>query len=297
MKRLLTVCVILTLVALSVAGCAPPTVTPTPGPSTTGTGTPPATPAVEPSVTPTTTPAKESVPITVFFSYQEKMQAVQRWAPAGTTAVLREALTALLAGPTAAEKSAGLSSQIPAGTKLRGVSIDAGVAQVDLSREFNTGGGSLSMFHRIAQVVFTASQFDTVKSVRFYLEGKRLDVLGGEGVIIDKPQTRKMWEEQSPAILVTSPGWGGAVSEGTSIRGTANVFEAVFTLQIFDDAGLKLMEATVRASSGTGTRGTWSVKAKLGTTTATRGTIKVFDASAKDGKPQHVVVIPVTFER
>jgi len=294
MKRLCSLFIVVALVALTVTGCWSGT------PSTPGTVTPVATstPATGPSVTPTsTTPTEEQVPINVYFSYQEKMQAVQRYAPAGTKAVLRAALDALLQGPTEEEKTAGLTSQIPAGTTLLGLTISDGVAYVDLNSHYDDGGGSLSMFHRIAQVVYTSTQFKTVKSVQFSMNGKRVKALGGEGVIIEKPQTRKMWEEQAPAILVESPAWGGVVTEGSTIKGTANVFEGVFQLQLKDSSGVKLMDVTINATSGTGTRGTWTTTAKLGVTTATAGTLRVFDYSPKDGKPENVVEIPVVFER
>ena len=43
------------------------------------------------------------------------------------------------------------------------------------------------MFMRLAQVVYTVTQFDTVKSVRFHLDGEPVDVFSGEGIVLDKP--------------------------------------------------------------------------------------------------------------
>lgn len=295
MKRFWTAFLICALVVLAVAGCAPKPAEPgTPGQTPEVTPTP----AVEPSVSPTsTTPTKEDVPIVVYFSYKEKMQPVQRYAPAGTTGVLKAALNALMEGPTDAEKAAGLSSQIPAGTKVNGVAIRGNVAIIDLTTDYDSGGGSLSMFNRIAQVVYTATQFKTVAAVEFRMEGKKLEVLGGEGVELDGPQTRKDWEDEAPAILVDSPAWGGKLSEGDTIRGTANVFEATFQMELKDAAGLRLFESTITAASGTGTRGAWSAKAVLGSTASSKGTLKVFEYSAKDGKPINVIEIPVLLER
>jgi hypothetical protein len=81
------------------------------------------------------------------------------------------------------------------------------------------------------------------------------------------------------------------------MRGSANVFEATFQVELKDSAGFKLFESTVMASSGTGTRGDWTAAATLGTSDAKKGILKVFDLSAKDGKPENVVNIPVVFER
>ena len=84
------------------------------------------------------------------------------------------------------------------------------------------------MFTRLAQVVFTLTQFPTVDGVRFKLDGKLIDTLGGEGIIIDEPLDRDDYEDMSPAILVESPTVGATLRSPMRITGTANVFEAVF---------------------------------------------------------------------
>ncbi len=50
---------------------------------------------------------------------------------------------------------------------------------------------------RLAQVVYTITQFPTVKGVVFSLDGEPIDVLGGEGIIIDQPLTRRDYAEPS----------------------------------------------------------------------------------------------------
>ena len=115
------------------------------------------------------------------------------------------------------------------------------------------------MFMRLAQVVFTLTQFPTVEGVEFKLDGKPIDVLGGEGIIIDHPMTRADYEDLSPAILVESPTLGDTVSSPVRVTGTANVFEAVFRINIVDWDGLIIADQRVQATSGTGTRGTFDV--------------------------------------
>jgi spore germination protein GerM len=98
-------------------------------------------------------------------------------------AVLEE----LLAGPTAAELDRDLTTEVPEGTRLRGLTITDGVATVDLSGDFEEGGGTLGLTLRLAQVVCTLDQFPTVDGVRFALDGAVVDVFSGDGLVIDEP--------------------------------------------------------------------------------------------------------------
>src|SRR3990170_252090 len=90
--------------------------------------------------------------------------------------IARAALEQLLAGPTDAEAEAGLHSEIPEGTELLDLAIEDGIATVDLSGEYDDGGGSLAMFTRLAQVVYTLTQFPTVEGVTFELDGEPVEV-------------------------------------------------------------------------------------------------------------------------
>jgi peptidoglycan hydrolase-like protein with peptidoglycan-binding domain len=123
----------------------------------------------------------------VHFTRGEQLATVER--PA-TSTPLASALRALIAGPTQAERAQGFSTEIPAATKFRGVVLRKGVAYVDLTRAFESGGGSASMFARLSQLVYTGTAVDGVKSVRLLLDGKRVAYIGGEGVIVDHPLTR-----------------------------------------------------------------------------------------------------------
>ena len=90
------------------------------------------------------------------------------------------ALRALVAGPTPAEVAAGLGTEIPAETTVRWVEVAGDEITVDLSGPFELGGGSLSMFLRIGEVVFTATQFEGIDVVRFRIDGMPVDMIGGE---------------------------------------------------------------------------------------------------------------------
>ena len=243
----------------------------------------------------TTTPstaASGTTTVRVYFSRDEKMAAATRVVPK-TQQTGAAAMKALLEGPTAAEKDAGMSSAIPAGTTFLGLQIKDGIATVDLSVEYGSGGGSLSMFTRLAQVVFTLTQFPTVEGVRFKLDGELIDMLGGEGIIVDEPVDREDYEDMSPAILVESPTVGATVGSPMRITGTANVFEAVFKVNIVNWDGLIIAEKVVMASSGTGTRGTFDVTIPFNVDKAGLGGLIVFAESPKDGSHINVVEIPL----
>ena len=145
-----------------------------------------------------------------------------------------------------------MGSQIPAGSQLLGLTIEDGVATVDLTSEFESGGGSASMNMRIAQVVYTLTQFPTVKGVLFELDGQRVDVLGGEGVVVDEPVTRKDYRDLLPAILVVDPQIGVRVHNPVVVQGTANVFEANVQVEVVDANGKVVGSAFTTATCGTG---------------------------------------------
>lgn len=205
---------------------------------------------------------------------------------------LGETLTALLEGVTEDEATMGLSSTIPEGTELLGVEVSNGVASVDLSDEFESGGGSLSMMGRVAQIVYTATRFEDVDSVRFFLEGTPLDVLGGEGLIIDEPQTRSAWTELIPPILIEEPLWGSTVGSEIDIAGTVEIESGTVSYVIVDADGLIIHEGEIAGTSGE--RSEFADSVTLGEIPNTgMGSIIVWEWAA-DGSQQHVLEYPLT---
>jgi spore germination protein GerM len=104
--------------------------------------------------------------------------------------MLESAFKRLLAG----ENTEEVTSAIPAGTQLRSVRLGPEGIHVDLSEEFRQGGGSLSMTARVGQVLYTATSLNPDANVWFEVEGEPLEVLGGEGLIVDQPMTRASFE-------------------------------------------------------------------------------------------------------
>lgn len=174
-----------------------------------------------------------------------------------TVAVGGASMRQLLEGPTEFEAEhdpmkSVISTAIPEGTLFLGLDIKDGLATVDLSKEFESGGGSFSMGARLAQVVYTLTQFPTVERVRFRLDGKPVTVFSGEGLVLDQPVTRDDYLDYLPAIFVDSPALGDTIKAPIRIQGVANVFEAQFIAAIEDSNGVLLQERSVMATCGTG---------------------------------------------
>lgn len=105
--------------------------------------------------------------------------------------ILEGAIKSLLVGPV----DKAFTTTIPKGTKLRNVSLEANGVRVDLSKEFTKGGGSASMTGRVAQVLYTATSLDPAAKVWIEVEGKPLEVLGGEGLELEQPLTRENFKK------------------------------------------------------------------------------------------------------
>lgn len=141
-----------------------------------------------PGQPPATDPQPTTMTVRLYFGNEDRVMAVERTVPY-SQAVAKTAMTELLKGPTTAElKGLALHTQIPKGTTLKNITVKNGIAKVDLSNQFDDGGGTLSMTMRLAQVVYTLAQYGTIDSVEFWMDGKKVEVFSGEGLMLDHPQ-------------------------------------------------------------------------------------------------------------
>ena len=240
-----------------------PTTTEATGTGTTAAGTPSGTVA----------PDAAGVTLNVTFLDGGKVATGHRRV-APTQAVARAALDQLVAGPNATEQGVGYSSGIATGTKVGGIDIAGGVATVDLTP-------AVTDHAEQAQVVYTLTQFPSVEKVRF----------GSGGT----PVTRADYRDVTPLIFLESVAPGDIVSSPVTVAGDANTFEATVQIKVVGADGSVLVNTFTTATSGSGTWGTFSKDVPFNRADNTSGKVVVFWDSPKDGTPQDVTEVPVTF--
>jgi len=196
----------------------------------------------------------------------------------GTKSVAKAAVNGLLTGPTTAETARPIETAIPTGTQLLDLSIDKGVATVNLSAEFVSGGESSAVQTRLGQVTYTLTQFPTVKSVVFQIEGVQL----ADAV------ARADYVALLPDIWVDRPAFNAAIGNPAHVTGNADVFEATFRISILDGSGKVIADAQVMASCGSGCRGTFDTTIAYTVSKAQYGILRAYNPSAKDGSPESI---------
>ena len=100
---------------------------------------------------------------------------------------LQAVMEVLLEGLTADELNRGYLSLIPDGTKLRSIRVSDGIATMDFSEEFmfNTFG-SEGMQTQLKQIIYTATEFPTVKAVQFLIDGNKVSYMS-ESIYTEQP--------------------------------------------------------------------------------------------------------------
>lgn len=226
--------------------------------------------------TTTTAMPGETVFIRAYFIRDGKLAAAGRMG-VHTLAVGQASIGALLSGPNRAERRIGFSTALPENSELRKIIKNGNRLTVALSTSLERAAE--------AQVVMTLTQFSSIRDVVIVTPSDR-----------SRPLDRADFENLLPAVLVESPLPFEQVGNPLRVSGTSNTFEATSQLELLEANGKLLAAKTVTASSGTGTRGTFSVSLRF-QASAGRATLVSFESSAKDGSRIHVVRIPLRFSR
>jgi germination protein M len=202
-------------------------------------------------------------------------------------------MAALLAGPDQAERAAQMSSAVPTGSRLLHLSIASGIARADFNTQFASGAGALSAIARVDQVVYTLTQFPTVQKVLFLVNGKVARTFTSEGLVFGHPVGRADERSLLPPIFIERPALGDTLRSPFRLSGLANTFEAVFQVLLVDATGHTVVSRVVHASAGTGTWGSFSLSIAFFGAHPGMGRLIAFERSAKNGRPIHLVQIPI----
>lgn len=225
------------------------------------------------STTTTSTPAKTTT-VRVYFLRNGQVWPVAREI-AKTQAVATAALDELLQAPTTQERTdLKLRTAVPDGTEITILSVADGVATIRLKRTLDSAA--------LAQIVYTLTQFPTVKKVAL-----------GDIVEAERTYGRTGSEEFTPPILVESPLSGETVSSPIRVTGTANTFEATFQYELRGPDEKILSKHFEMATSGSGTRGTFDFSVPYTLGNGGPGKLVVYEDSAENGARIHVQEIPL----
>ena len=104
------------------------------------------------------------------------------------------AIKELISAPTKWEKSKGFTSEIPNGTKVLSIRESANSIMIDLSPNFESGGGAESTYMRVKQIIKTANANTSIPTY-LYINGKQANVIGGEGIMIKQPLNERSFDE------------------------------------------------------------------------------------------------------
>ena len=257
------------------------------------------TATISPSPTPSAAPAHAPHDVAIYYVGKTPAprqllyrEVVSRAWPAGN-AVVTDAIEAML---TTAPRDPDYTSYWPAGTTVRGVSLNAAgaAAIVDLSMpfEFSTRGAAEAAEISAWQLFFTVqSASPKVDSVELRIDGKKVDSLWGAP--IENPMTnpdKYAIGQYLAHVWITSPEDGATVPQTVQVKGQAITFEATVGWQVRQN-GAVVKQGHTMASIGAPEQGSWSFSVTL---PPGDYEIRAYETSGKDGSPMYVDTKQVT---
>ena len=208
-------------------------------------------------------------------------------------------LEAMFDGVNSIEQTIGMTTSIPPGTRVLGIAVDDTTATVDLSAEFAASSGSLDETMRLAQVVFSVTQFDSIDRVKFHIDGLPQDPILSHGFVVGDGLTRDDFATVRPLILIEQPYPGAEVTNPLVIRGESNTFEGTVRYAITTGSGdgVLLTEGFTTATAGMGIWGSFEVTVDLtdfaSDYQAGPGSVVMWEDSPRDGSRLNVVEVPI----
>ena len=130
---------------------------------------------------------------------------------------------------------------------------------------------------RLGQMVYTLTQFPTVKSVALPDRGRTRRR--------DGPEADRLTSRCCPTIWVDRPAFNAAIGNPAHVTGNANVFEATFRISILDGSGKVLADSRSWRRAAPVAAGRSTRRSRTPSPRRQYGTLRVYDPSAKDGTP------------
>jgi hypothetical protein len=248
---------------------------------------PPAAAAARPALGAPPVPGKPAVLYEVWHVRDGRLYRVHRQGAGDHPAPLARVLRELMDGPWREELDAGLSSEATPYDRLEMVSVRNGLATVRAEPKFfRINPTQLNL--RLGQVVFTLTQYRSIRRVRFV----------SRAFAPDRDFTRRSFRWNLPRILVDTPRGGVTAGSPLAVAGSASVRDAI-VVRVLDGAGAEIARAatTPTTSCGRGCRGGWAATLRYAVDRTQTGTVEVSRASASDATPRDVVAIPVRLAR
>jgi len=196
--------------------------------------------------------------------YVEGALLSKEFAPKDLTEAVHSALLGLLTltpdemGGPISELLPGLTSSVPPGIALLGVSIEDGLVTVDLGVELRaTSGSSLQERTFAQQLAHTALLDSSLDAVRLLIDGAAVTELWGH---LDWSEPLRADPAALSPITIDDPG-PATVRSGdaqVTVRGRASVPGGKVLLRLEDETGTSVAAASVTASESAPGRGDWS---------------------------------------
>ena len=277
---------------LAAAAAACSTETPAVLPGTQGPSSPAPTTTGSPGGTPAT---PGSTQVTLYYLVEgadELFLTAERHKVAKSEAIAKAALDELLNGTPQDDDH---SVPFPRTAEVNSVVIDDAVATVDWNADVLTGtGGARVEQLAIQSIVYTLTEFASIKKVRFTVEGKSSGTASNGRTIEDfwghvglagQPWDRDVDYEVLAPITLWTPLEDTASSGSLKLNGLAQTFEANVGIILRNAAGKIVVQTHTTALEAAPAREPFSKKITFTPPASPQTwTLEVFESSAMDGE-------------
>jgi hypothetical protein len=197
-------------------------------------------------------------------------------------------MLALMFGPNATESAAGLTTDIPPGTTLRGLEIRAGIATANFSPQFASAAPPATLAARLAQVVYTLTSYPNVTGVN--IQVSKVPLVNFAGVTMTHPIGRSQVTAALPGVLLEQPAVGSSVTGALNISGLTAI-DGTYDVQLLSASGQLLAGITNTAIAGSSF--VQSIPFKLAAPET--GLVRVFERPSSPSQPvqEYQFTVPI----